>query len=280
MSTLTNKTPFWNRANLKILAVISMTVDHFGAVVISTIMALHPEISYLPLLYRFMRGFGRIAFPLYGYMLAEGFELTHNRSKYFKRIGLFALISEIPFDIALNLTMKQLSRGQILHWSYQNVFFTLFLAFGAIWITAKLRESFGDTLSTYLAGLLFALAIGALAEFIRCDYGSGGVLGIYFCYLARELVVGHIQTPERASAALASRPALPIVTMVVVLVLCDFIVDHRAIMTNSEWYAMIAALLIMNYHGEKGRKQGKYFFYIVYPLQFLIFGIIRIHLLR
>ena len=89
---------------LKCIALITMIIDHVGAI-------LYPEA-------RVLRIIGRIAFPIYAFLVAEGFYHTKNVKKYMLRLLLFALVSEIPFDLALT--------GQILEFGHQNVFFTLF----------------------------------------------------------------------------------------------------------------------------------------------------------
>ena len=87
----------WNgltSSDLKWIAIISMLVDHF-AVAIYANMA-----DYQFDIYRVMRGIGRIAFPIYCFLLVEGFCHTHDVKRYISRCFLFAVISEVPFDLA------------------------------------------------------------------------------------------------------------------------------------------------------------------------------------
>ena len=92
---------------LKIIAVITMAIDHVGAAI------LFPYVSYLfqtgapqaeevYQLYWVIRDIGRIAFPIYCFLLTEGFFHTRSRVKYARNLFLFALLSEIPFDLALS----------------------------------------------------------------------------------------------------------------------------------------------------------------------------------
>ena len=90
---------------LKIIALVAMTCDHVGK-------ELLPQCQILQII-------GRLAFPIFAYTLVEGFMHTHDVKKYLMRLGILALLSEIPFDLAFN--------GTILEFGHQNVFFTLFL---------------------------------------------------------------------------------------------------------------------------------------------------------
>lgn len=104
----------WNgltSSDLKWIAIISMLVDHF-AVAIYVNMA-----DYQFDVYRVMRGIGRIAFPIYCFLLVEGFCHTHDVKRYISRCFLFAVISEVPFDLAVH--------GAWVYPEGQNVFFTL-----------------------------------------------------------------------------------------------------------------------------------------------------------
>ena len=75
-----------NTFTLKCIAIISMLIDHIG-------MVLFPE----QLIFRMI---GRLAFPIFAYVLVEGFFYTKNINKYLLRLGVFAIVSEVPFDLA------------------------------------------------------------------------------------------------------------------------------------------------------------------------------------
>jgi hypothetical protein len=89
------------RELLKWIAIISMTIDHVGAV-------LYPEFTPLRII-------GRLAFPLFAYLLILGLESTRNMRNYFIRLFLFSFISQVPFTLALGFEL----------FGYFNIFFTL-----------------------------------------------------------------------------------------------------------------------------------------------------------
>ena len=113
---------------LKIIASICMLFDHTGAVFTAS----------TPLFFRWI---GRIAFPIYAYMIAQGCKHTNNIDKYLLRLGIFALISEIPFDIAFMhyYTMDGALNLGINFLRNTNVFYTLFLGVACISIYEKLK---------------------------------------------------------------------------------------------------------------------------------------------
>lgn len=127
--------------HLKLIALITMFIDHIGAV-------------FFPQL-RILRAIGRISFPIYVFLAAEGCRYTSSRWKYMLRLGLFALISELPYDLALHpgLPLGLLNRT--------NVFYTLFLAVVSVQIFDTLRR---QSRAVQIAGA------GSLAAFIGAFY--------------------------------------------------------------------------------------------------------------
>lgn len=79
---------------IKLIAAVSMLIDHAGCVLGYT-----NTLNALPILA--MRSLGRMAFPLYAFLLVNGFEHSHNRLKYLKRLFLFAAVSQMPFSLAV-----------------------------------------------------------------------------------------------------------------------------------------------------------------------------------
>lgn len=162
---------------LKMLAIISMFIDHLGAVVVERIaygtydpdtgstiqyssfygMKITDDLAgsmvYLDMI---MRCIGRLAFPLFCFFIVEGFHYTHNRAKYALRLAIFAAISEVPFDLAFNNSFFDMS--------YNNVMLTLLIGLLAIWGI--------DTVCRH-----FRVHKESKGYYAVTDSGSEGVLG-------------------------------------------------------------------------------------------------------
>ncbi len=102
-----------NSFHLKMIAIITMLIDHTAAVLI-------PSNTVLWLV---MRCIGRLAFPIFVFLLVEGFYHTRDVKKYLLRMGAFALLSEIPFDLAFY--------GKVLEFTHQNIFLPYSLGYCA-----------------------------------------------------------------------------------------------------------------------------------------------------
>lgn len=142
--------------SLKLIAMLSMIIDHVGYIFFPNVL--------------FLRGFGRLAFPIFCFLLVEGFFHTKNQLSYFKRLLFFAFLSELPFDLALH--------NSFLDWQHQNVFFTLALGLSSIFFLEEM------TIKKSYSLLLFLNFI--IAYFLNCDYGIGGILLILIFYKAKE----------------------------------------------------------------------------------------------
>lgn len=147
-------------ATLKWIALITMTIDHTGAV-------LFPQ-------YMVLRMIGRIAFPLYAFFIAEGYFHTKNVKNYLLRLTLLAFISEIPFDLALF--------GSIFEPQHQNVFFTLAIGLLAIWIIDTLFQQ-----DKWFLAIVAAAFFCGFAQLLHTDYGGFGIGIILLFYLSKRL---------------------------------------------------------------------------------------------
>lgn len=168
---------------LKWIAVLTMFIDHIGACLIEVFVIngygnspLAGRFSWEEVMawYNFdliLRLIGRIAFPLFCFLLVEGAVHTRNMGKYMLRLSIFALVSEVPFDLAFHNT--PFFQGS------QNVYFTLLLGLAAIWLLRDWREAKWKL----PAGLILP---AAAAHFLSTDYGEVGVAVIVLMYLLRE----------------------------------------------------------------------------------------------
>lgn len=168
-------------SSLKVLAMVIMLIDHTASFLLryyspaSKILFRFNGNSYS--LYRIMRDIGRCAFPIFCFLLVEGFLHTKNRFKYGRNLLLFALISEIPWNFAQNSTL--------LYPEKQNVFFTLFLGYAAFCLVEYFEEH--PPLQ-----LISMLALLALSNQLHADYGYKGYVFLLILYWL------HSQKPAQA----------------------------------------------------------------------------------
>ena len=144
---------------LKCIALFTMIVDHVGLHLLrnSGIVLLYTSAGPLEL-FTLMRKVGRLAFPIYCFLLVEGFLHTHDRRKYGLNLLAFALISEIPWN---------LEHTGALYCPSQNVFFTLFLGYAGMCCIEELKER-------PLEQLISLIALVLVAMNLKADYGTGG----------------------------------------------------------------------------------------------------------
>lgn len=165
LQSLTKKYPL-NTSFLKIVALITMFIDHLGASVILKIY------GYDSFIYSLSRSIGRIAFPIFAFFAIEGFKKTSDRKNYFRRLFIFALITEIPFDLFNN--------QQFFYWRYQNVIFTILI--GVLMLQAIEFEiyKYNNKIYEFLIVVVFCIIV----TFIQSDYSFLGTFAIYMYYKA------------------------------------------------------------------------------------------------
>lgn len=146
----------FNSFSLKVIAIICMLVDHVGYIFFPS----EPVFRII----------GRLAFPIFCFLIVEGFHHTRNHLNYLIRLSIFAILSEIPFDLAFY--------GKIFDLQHQNVFITLALGLASIFCLEEMNTQRRFTIP-------FVLVIMA-GYFSHCDYGIGGVLLICMFYLTRK----------------------------------------------------------------------------------------------
>lgn len=237
---------------LIIIAMFTMLVDHIGYVLIKNgklygyDIALYENVISLPeakpwlLAYNICRMIGRISFPIYAFLIVEGFRKTSNIFKYVLRIFFLALVSEIPFDLII---FNKCFTSDCL--MLQNVLFTYFVGLLML-ISIKALNSISELLSIVPA----ILAIFA-CFFLKTDYWLEGILLIYLFYMFRHDLN----------------------------VKCLFALIVTFVMSIQHYYGFgaLSVFFIYFYDGQKGYLDLKRFHYLFYPLHMLIlYGMIFI----
>lgn len=157
-----------SRDQIKWIAMITMLADHIGYMFVSQ--------DTMQIVYYLLRALGRISFPLICFLVAEGFVYTHSCRKYMLRMGIFAVLSEIPFDLAFS--------GHILDPHMQNVLWTLeigLMVLCGMQYAGKALTGIGRQISecfVVAAGMAMALVSGT-------DYSFWGILMIVVFYVCR-----------------------------------------------------------------------------------------------
>ena len=217
------KIPTFSGSVLKIIAIVSMVIDHCAYFLMND----------GTLLYDTMRCVGRIAFPVFAFLVVEGFAYTHNRKRYFTRLLVFAVISEVSWYL--------LNGADGTH----NVMFTLALGVVALTILEKLKEN------SALCEVAI-LSIAYLATWSGVDYEWRGILMILVFNLLRN-----------------QNDNLPFPYGRMMQLLCAF----PLMMHYGSIGALLACMTIFLYDGARGFIKGnvaKYGFYAFYPVHLLL----------
>jgi len=233
-----------NAFALKIIALVTMIIDHIGAV--------FPETFGFE-----FRVIGRVAFPIYVFLIAEGFRHTKHPGKFLARLFVFAIVSEPVFDWAIH--------GASFPWGVNflaqtNIFYTLFLGGAAIVAYEKIREKV-DRVVAILPMFVFA---GLAESVFTSDYGAYGVVFIFIMYVIR-----HKKFSLVAMAALC-------ILQYDWLFRRAFAYGFDAIVPI--WWllipaALVSVLLVAFYNGKRGPGL-KWFFYASYPVHLAVLAVL------
>lgn len=309
-------------STIKIIAVAAMLIDHTAAVILarciiagnrgyaimdagSGAFGWMADRALLYAVYRSMRLIGRLGFPIFCFLLVEGFGRTRNVKKYALRLGIFALISEVPFDLALS--------GRAFNPGYQNVYFTLLVGLGCLWtmeLLAKWEKGKEKKKWAGCAGMLFTgtgilspagyfmvflerpeelkgmepgtlfvglcLVTAVLFGIYGMEKGLGSLrtLGTNITILLSFMVLAEILRTDYAGMGvltigviyfLRRRKALSMIGGSTVLTLMNF----------SEITAFFTAIPVALYNGKRGLRM-KYFFYVFYPAHLFLLYLISV----
>lgn len=222
-----------SQEGLKFLACAIMLLDHIGATLIP---------------WGTLRIIGRLAFPIFCFLLAEGAHYTRNPQNYLLRLGIGAILSELPFDLALFGSWS---------WRHQSVMVTLLL--GAMALLAMKQ------MTRPLLKVLVLLLFACLADFMNTDYGGAGVLIIALFGLTREWKYGWL------------------VQLLGMYLICRWIIPGGVVWFIDRYvfieiFAILALIPIWLYSGKKSTSSRvvQWAFYLFYPVHLWILYLISI----
>ena len=222
---------------LKGIAAALMLTDHVGAILL-------PEVPIL-------RCVGRLAFPIFAFFIAEGYAHTRNFGRYFRRLAILAVVSEIPFN---------LENGAVFDLTRQNVLFTFCLAL----LTLRGLEALGRERGFgRWAGCGLVLAAGfAAGELLRTDYGGWGVVTVALLYLCRDGKYAKLWL----LLAMAAVNGLGMGSLTMPVFGGEMPIQI---------FAVAALPVIWLYNGQAGPKGLRRAFYVFYPAHLLVLEGIR-----
>ncbi len=251
-----------NGNTLKLIACITMFIDHATAGIMLPVVraGFYPDsipFDTLNIIYKILRGIGRNSFPIFCFLLVEGFVHTKNRLRYALSLLIFGFISEPFFDVCFyaeedlfNINIfSVMEQNRDLLTEKCNVYFTLFIGLLVIWGTEKVmelvRKSSGNIIISYALAIVIAGAGIYVAEFLNTDYHGYGVFLIFVFYILRNF------SPVNLIGAYLSIISL-----------------------GTEYLALPSFGILYFYNQKRGRSLGrlKYLFYAFYPahLAFII----------
>jgi hypothetical protein len=209
-----------------------MVIDHIG-------LFFFPD-------YLILRIIGRLSFPLFAFLIANGAHYTKNINKYIGRMFVFAVISQIPYYFASSLIDFRLSS--------LNVLFTFFLALTAILFLKKAENK--------SLIITFVISVAIAAQLLNTDYGMFGILLTVSLYLFFTNSKAKIISFLLLSLVFSLAPAIKLMGLNI------FEIDFGPVIST------FSLIFILSYNHKIGLKT-KYLFYIFYPLQYVIFYLIN-----
>ena len=236
-----NKIRIFNGNTLKIIAAVCMFIDHMG-------FMLFPNIT----LFRII---GRLAFPIFAFMIAEGARYTKNKIKYFSLIFILAVIFQfIYYFFQHSLKMSVLvtfSLSILVIYSFQ--FFK--------WQLSK-PNNFINSMLAFVVIIVAIMFVFTLNLVFDIDYGFTG------CMLPVFASIFHNKTQTKACQVLNCHYVSLICFSIGLLLVCIFSG------WNIQYYSLIAIALLLLYNGTRGKLKLKYFFYIFYPVHLVLLYVI------
>ena len=224
---------------LKIIAAVSMLIDHVG-------LLFFPQ-------YPVFRIIGRISFPIFAFMIAEGCRYTKNRLRYFLTIFTLAVAYQVVYYVY----------DQSL---YMSVLVTFSLSILAIYALDHFKETLFDPSRTVTLKLLSGLLLGAT---VACIFALNQIFVINYKFWGCMLPVfaSLFFAPKRASIPVLEKvDCAPMHVASLGIGLVSLALASDAV----QWYALLSLPLLLLYSGKRGRWRMKYFFYVFYPAHLVI----------
>jgi len=228
---------------LKIIAAAAMLIDHFG------LMFFPPVLSY--------RIIGRISFPIFAYMIAEGAKHTRNRLRYFLSLFILGAVCQAVFLVV--------SDGFL----YMNILLTFSVAILLIYLLEALkREIFKPSDKKWLVwvwGAAFAAALTAvflitsIPKKFHFDYGFAGCT---IPVLLSAVNFRGLDVSDKIKRLDCKWTRIFLLGMGLIFFAIEI--------GSYQWYALLALIPLILYSGERGRVNMKYFFYIFYPVHLVL----------
>lgn len=230
-------------SGLKIIACISMLISHVVQCNMLQKFNIYPTMTLISSDWRVTVGelmlfIGRIAFPIFAFLIVNGMFLTRSVEKYIVRLFSFAIISEIPFDLAVS--------GQIFDFYNQNVFFTLALSASLIFVVEKIEIFNQSNIIKSILKIISVAVFCAIANYYHTDYSMLGILAVFLLYLG---------STSRRNTYIA--------------ILFGYFFEAYMYL-----FVYLSIPIIHFYNGKKGNI-NKWAFYIFYPAHLLLISFVR-----
>lgn len=252
---------------LKVIALVAMTLDHISKIIGQMgLISLCPNLSLLlsSKILHFLDFSGRLAFPIFAFLIAEGARKSNNILRYFRRLLLFAIIS-IPFySFAFNYDIKNLDTfiSYLKTLSFENVLFTFTISIGVIIIFNTAKKYISNKKGFYLMSIIISIIGLYIAEFLHTNYGGAGVLLVIILYFTQSF----------------RSVSFIIVLWSIVFYSCQLLVGafypkqiiHVSFLILG---SVLSCIPIKFYNGKKGIS-CKWLFYIYYPVHLFVLSII------
>lgn len=228
---------------LRYIAMVFMLLDHMWATIVSG----NNWMTYV----------GRMAMPIFAFLISEGYVHTGNVKKYKQRLLLFGILSEIPFNLMVS--------GSVFFLFHQNVMFTLLLGMLAIEAIDRMKQTRTAKNIVKNVGILLGIAILSVIGFV--DYNVTGVFTVVMFYVLRDV-------PFSKLWQLVCMVLINIVLrkgMTIPISIGGFEIEFM-----TQGFAVFSLVLVWLYNGQKGSsgKAVQYFAYAFYPLHMLVLYLI------